>query len=465
MSTPTLPLNLVIDVSVQIDPIVPASPQFNQALIIGTTPVIPSSQRIRSYTTTALTQMAVDGFQTNDPEYIAAGIYFAQNANGEQPQYLQIGRQDLTALSTTGTNLHEASAGTGYQVGDILTVVQLNASGGQVEVTAVNNGVPTSISVVQGSQGTGYSLATGLATTGGHGTGCQVDLISVGETPLQALQACRAASSAWWGCSITGSVTADHEAIAPYVQSVSPSACYFYTTQDANVLTGSGDVLSTLKAANYNRVFGMYSTTQNGLAPNNVYAAIAAMGVAMGLNTGLANSYFTMKFKELVGITTEPLSLNQITTIEGNNGNLYLSYSDSYSWLEQGVMANGQFFDELLNLDMLASNIQYNVADLFTSTPALPLTNSGQSSIINAVNKAGATAASIGFLSPGTWKGQTVLNVSAGTPIPRGYMTVSPSFSTQSVADRDARKAMPCYMLITESGAAHSLLVGVYIQR
>lgn len=467
MGTPTLPLNLVVDVEVEITPQAPATPSFNQALVIGTSPVIPSvggeNPRIRSYTT--LAQIAADGFGVNTPEYLAAQMYFSQNANGPAPQYLQIGRQDLTALATAGTIIHAGAGGTGYAVGDICTVVQAGASLGQIKVATVNAGVVTAITVIQGSQGTGYAPATGLAVTGGSGTGLEVDLTSVGETCLEATQACRLASAAWWAFVVLAAVTADHEAIAAWVQGEVPSCCYFYTTQDAAVLTGTNDVFSFMKSHSYSRVLGIYSTTQGGLAPNNIYAAAAIMGVAMGMNTGLANSYFTLKFKTLVGVTTEPLSQTQIGIIEGNNGNLYLSYANTYSWLEQGVVGNGQFFDEILNLDMLAANIQYNVIDLLTETPSIPQTEAGQTQIINAVNQAGQNAANIGFLASGTWNGQTVLNVTSGTPIPLGYLAISPKYSTQSTADRQARKSMPVYMLITEAGAVHSVLIGVYVQR
>jgi hypothetical protein len=464
-TVPTLPLNIVVDVEVEVSPQAPASPTFNQGLVIGTTDVIPSvgaNSRIRQYST--LAQIAADGFSTTDPEYLAAQTYFGQNANGPAPQILWLGRQDLTALSDTGTAVG-SSGGTNYQANDIVTVVQSDAQLGMVEILTVSGGVVETIQVIDGFQGTGYTVATGLAVTGGHGTGLLINLTSVGETVLEAAIACRAASPAWWAFAALAAVTADNEAIAAWAQSEIPSVCYFYQTSDAAVLTGVGDVFSYMKTSSYNRVFGIYSTTQSGSFPNNIYAAVAAMGVAMGLNTGLAGSYFTLKFKELVGITTEPLSQSIIGIIEGNNGNLYLSYANTYQWVEQGKVGNGQFFDEILNLDMLASNIQYNIINLLTETPSVPQTDAGQTQLLNQVNAAGAASASIGFLAGAVWEGQQVLNVSPGSPIPLGYLAVSPKYSTQSPADRQARKSMPIYMLITEAGAVHSVLVGVYVQR
>jgi hypothetical protein len=279
-----------------------------------------------------------------------------------------------------------------------------------------------------------------------------------GETPLQALTACRVASPSWWACMVTDAVTADHEAIAAYVQAMTPQGCYFFTTSDAAVLNGTaGNVLLTLQAGSYSRSFGIYSTT--------AYAAAAAMGCAMGLNTGLANSYFTMKFKKLPGVSPEPLSTAQVASIETALGNLYLSYANTYSWLEQGTVASGQFLDEILNLDMLASDIQYSVANLLISSPSIPQTNAGETQLIAAVNGACNRALSRGFIAPGTWNGQTVLNLTAGTAMPKGFLVQADTFTNQSAGDRADRKAMPIYVSICEAGSTHSITIGVYVER
>jgi streptogramin lyase len=79
-----------------------------------------------------------------------------------------------------------SAAGTGYQIGDIITVVQAGASGGTFSVSAVdtNGGVivsPPGLNLQ--SIGTGYSLSTAPTnTTGGHGTGLQVNVSSTSNS-------------------------------------------------------------------------------------------------------------------------------------------------------------------------------------------------------------------------------------------------------------------------------------------
>jgi hypothetical protein len=462
MSSPiTLPLDSIINVTVLVSPQAPQAPTFNQGIVVGPSSVIPSSQRVRTYAvSTALAQMLADGFSSTSGEYLAVTAYVSQVP---APSTVQVGRQDLSAIFAL--NPHSANQGTGYVVNDVVGITQSGASGGTAIVTTISGGgAVTGLQLV--NQGTGYAIATSLATTGGTGTGLEVDITQIGETPLQALTACRLASFTWWAAFVTSAVTADHEAIAAYMQAVTPVGCYFYTTQDANVPTnGAGNIFAYLKAQSYSRVYGLYSTTQGGLFPNNIYAGAAAMGVAMGLNTGLDGSFFTMAFKTLVGIATEPLSVTSVQNIQANNGNAYLDYANSYKFDMQGVVANKQYFDEILNIDMLVSDIQFTEANILATLLAVPQTDPGQTTLIHGVNQACERARARGFLAGGNWTGPIVLNLNPGDSVPTGYICQSPSYSTQSTSDRQARKAVPIYCSILEAGAVQSLTIGVYVRR
>jgi len=448
MASTTLPLSDVVDVIVEVSPVAAAAPTFNQGLISGNSPVIPNSERLREYSSLAQVQ---SDFGTNAPEYKASQLYFGQSP---PPQYLWIGLQDATAIQTVTVG---DSGGTGYATGDILTVVQSGASGGTVLVgTVTGGGVISSLTVL--AQGTGYSIASGLTVTGGSGSGADVNITAVGETPLQSLQACRNANGSWYACMSTSAVDADHEAIAAWIEAATPVGIYLAAVQDQTVL-------SVLKAGNYNRTMSLYTTTQSGLFPNNIYAAAGVMGRAMGLNTGLANSYFTMKFKVITGVAAEPLTQSQVNAIEALNGNAFVTYANSYSWVEQGVMASGQYFDITMGLDMLASDIQYSLVNLLVSLPSVPQSNTGEAQLIGAVNSACERSKTRGFISPGIWNGQIILDLNPGTSLPNGYLCQAQDYSQQSTSDRDQRKAMPIYAAVIGSGAVHSLIVGVFLQQ
>jgi hypothetical protein len=462
MANTSLPLSAVFNVSVVVAPQAASGPSFNELLIVGPSNVIPSSQRTRRYT--SLQALLTDGFATNSPEYLAASLYYAQTP---QPVYLSVGRQDLTALQTVTVG---ATAGSGYVVGDIVTVVQTGASGGQLQITSVGSGgAVTGLQIVPGQQGTGYTVANNLTVTGGTGTGLEVNITNVGETPLQAVTACRAASNTWYLCTFVGTAQdSDHEAIAAFIEGATPFSQYFISTSEPAILNNTTPNLgAALKTSAYRRTFTLYSTTQSGIYPNNAYAAAAAAGKAMGLNTGAAGSYFTEKFKQLAGVATEPLSQTQVSNIEALNVNLYLSYANgSYSWLEQGVQAAGVFFDEVLFLDMLASQLQTAGVNLLVSVPALPITDAGVRQLVSVLSQVCDNFKSIGFIAPsGVWNGQTVGPVTAGTALPKGYYIYAPSVSTLTGSQRSARQFPPISILLQESQSAHSLSVTIYVQR
>ncbi len=474
MSLNTLPLSVIADVTVVTSSPQVAAPTFNTGLVVGPTSAIPSygtNPRIRKYlAATFATAMLTDGFTITSPEYICAQIYFSQHPS---PQAIYIGRQDLTAIATAIP--HTGAAGTGYVVGDVVTVVQVGGSFGQLTVSTVASGVVTGLTVIVGQQGTGYTIASGLTTTGGTGTGLEVDITAVGESVLQALMVCRNANPQWYCSMATDAVDADHVACAAYVQS-QVGTTYFGTTSDAGVLAGTaGNILDTIYAASSSRTWMQYATTQAGLYPNQIYFTAAIMGQAMASNSQLANSAFTEKFSggvPLIGVVTEPnLSTAQIANIEGvtpgngPNGNLFLNYANSFNILEQGtMMAENTFFDQVLNLDILASNIQFAILNLLTSVPKVAQNDAGQQQLIQAVESALNTALNVGFISPGVWEGQTILKLNPGTSLPSGYRVQSPKYSTMTAAQIQARQAPPIYIALIEAGAVHFITIEVLVQ-
>lgn len=474
MGSSSLPLSIIADVTVITASPQVSSPTFNAGLVIGSSPVIPSygvNPRIRKYlASTYSTQMLTDGFTNNEAEYIAMTMYFSQSP---QPQSGYVGRQDLTALQTVIP--HSGNAGTGYVVGDIVTVVQSGASFGQLRVASVTSGAVTSLTLVAQGQGTGYSVAAALATTGGTGTGLEVDITAIGETPLQAVQACRIANSQWYPFMVTTAVDADHIAISAWVLT-QVGTIYFGTTGEAAVLNGTtGNVLLSLYGASSKRTWMQYSTTQGGLTPNQIYFVAAVMGQAMASNSQLANSSFTEKFSggvPLVNVFVEPnLTLTQISNIEGStpsqgpNGNLFLNYGNSFNVLEQGtMMAAGVFFDQILGLDVLASDIQYNILNLLTSVPKIPQTDAGQQLLIQAVEQALNQSALTGFIASGIWEGQTILSLTPGTSLPSGYAVMSPLYKTLSPSQIASRVAPPIYVALIEAGAVHFVTIEVLVQ-
>lgn len=280
------------------------------------------------------------------------------------------------------------------------------------------------------------------------------------ETILQALQACRAKNTDWYAVSYCGATKQEILDIAGYVETAYPSCVQFFTTEDSDTIEGvEGNIFEILKQKSYRRSIGQYSRTP--------YAVVSIMGYAMGANTATINSAYTLKFKTEVGVIPDDLTSQQVTNLVKNNGNYYVSRGsdDAYNMFENGVMADGTWFDEILNLDMLANNMQMSIMDLLKRRPKIPQTEAGVLSIKLAIKSDLDKAVRIGFIAPGVWNGPDILELSQGDTMPEGYMILSEPISEQSQADRDARMAPPIYTPLKLAGAVHSVVLQIDVNR
>lgn len=82
-------------------------------------------------------------------------------------------RCENTAIATVNTT--PTAGGSGYTVNDVLTISE--GSGGTVTATTVAGGAVTVISLT--TAGYGYTTGAGKATTGGTGTGCTIEILTV----------------------------------------------------------------------------------------------------------------------------------------------------------------------------------------------------------------------------------------------------------------------------------------------
>lgn len=285
-----------------------------------------------------------------------------------------------------------------------------------------------------------------------------------GESYLEAAQACRAKNGEWYVLIPLAAEDSDVSELAEWAEAATPDTVLAYTTHSEANLSEGDSIFKTLKAKNYQRSFGQYSANSND-------AVAATMGYAMGKNRGTSNSAFTLAFKELPGVTTDDLTETQVQYVcgdrntEGVNGNVYVTRQDSYDILQMGCMADGTYFDEVLNLDMLKNDITLNVMDLLTSTAKIPATNSGVAQIINVINVACNKYVNTGFIAPGIWNGGEVLDLENGTMLDSGYVVMAEDVDDQSQADRDARIAPPIYVCVKLAGAIHYVTIEVNVNR
>lgn len=273
------------------------------------------------------------------------------------------------------------------------------------------------------------------------------------ETLLQAVNACLQYTN-WYGLAIADSadlVEADVISVAAAIEASSLSRILAVTTADVNVLvSGNTDNIGyKLKAAGYGRTFWQYSSSSK-------YAAISAFGRAFTVNFTGSNTTITLKFKTEPGITYETLTTAQASAIDAINGNVYVYYANDTAIIQQGVMANGDFFDERHGLDWLQNYVQTNLYNLlYTSATKIPQTDAGVTRLMTNVEASLDQAVNNGLIAPGVWNGGPIGQIESGDTLTKGYYVYADAVANQAQSDREARKSPVIQAAIKLAGAIH----------
>jgi hypothetical protein len=97
---------------------------------------------------------------------------------------IMINTGTYVASGVRAVNSVPTAGGTGYLIGDVLTC-SVGGTGAQVRVTNIGaSGVVTSIELIHSGTATGFTTGSGKATTGGTGSGCTIEITTVGATSL-----------------------------------------------------------------------------------------------------------------------------------------------------------------------------------------------------------------------------------------------------------------------------------------
>jgi hypothetical protein len=338
------------------------------------------------------------------------------------------------------------------------------------------------VSKLPGAPGNAYTLAASVATVSGAtlsgGTGTDLSVLTnttlitasapvIGiapETALACIGVLDNLSGVWYGATFATAVPpadSDYIAVAGYIEGANRAHIFGVTTQAPGVLdpTNNSDIASSLKVLGYKRTFEQYSSS-------SLYAAASIFGRAFTVNFSANNSVITLKFKQEPGIVAEFLTESQAQTITNKDCNVFINYQNATAIIQQGVMANGFFFDEVHGTDWLANAIQTNVYNLLYQSPTkIPQTDAGTHLIVNEINDTLVAAVNNGLVAPGEWNGPPLGQLNTGDTLTLGYYVFAPPVATQAQADREARKSVPIQVAIKLAGAIHFAGIIVTVNR
>jgi hypothetical protein len=501
-----LDLSRVVNVSINLSPTLATYRNFGDLVIIGSTNVIDTSERIRLYND--LPSIAT-AYGTTAPEYLAASLFFAQSP---QPAEIYMARWAQTATNailhgSIQTPLQQQIAnfqaittgafkinvdGTPYSLSALNFSGASNLNGvasiiqtalrtaGAANATVVWGSINSRFDVLSGTTGTASTVSYATAPTSGTDISVLLGLSATpnalgaaarppvpglaAESLTNAVSAIANASGAWYAAVVataTPPADADHLAVAAFIEGSTPTRMYGITTQNTTVLdpTQSTDICSVLFALGYKRTFTQYSSY-------NPYAVVSMFGRAATVNFNGYNTALTLKFKQEPGVIAETLTASQATALEAKNCNVFVNYDNATAILEQGVMANGFFFDEVQGADALQNQLQIDLYNLLEgSFTKIPQTDAGQNLLITQCYATATRFISNGWIAPAIWYTQGFGTLVTGQKLNTGVYFYSDSFDLQSQTDRVARKSMPIQGAITLSGAIHTINCAIQINR
>jgi hypothetical protein len=484
-----LPINRLVSVQVVLTAQGAQAPAINSLMILGTSDVVDTVQRLRLYND--LDEIAQD-FGTTAEEYGAAQAWFSQSP---KPEQVYIGRwaNSATAGQLVGGMLsaNEQVISQWQAITDGAFGIKLDAAATATEVTGLNfSGAATLPAVaaiidtavtgasvkwngVEGyfvikSDTSGATSAVDFLTAPVAGTDLgpmlkmtvtsqgayNVDGQAAGdESALDAITLMEKGwGRLWYAAVVPGADDTDHQDVAAFLESTVSPHFYGVTTSDVNCLNDQDDtnIAAVLMAMGLNKTAVQYSST-------NDHAVCSLLARILTTRWSGGNTAITLMWKQQPTILPEILTGQEANALMYNNCNVLAEYQNGVSIIQYGTCAGGQFIDTVIGADAMSLDIQTEVFNaLYSSTTKVPQTDGGMTKLCLAAESACLRFVDNGYLAAGIWNTSGFGGLDTGEWLSKGYYVYAARISTQSAADRAARKAPLIQVAAKAAGAIHT---------
>lgn len=234
--------------------------------------------------------------------------------------------------------------------------------------------------------------------------------------------------------------------------------CFFYGVIGTGAaVTDASGLLKAMATSASKRGMGICSKTAD--------EAPGLMGLAMGLARTHQDTSFAMCYKAIGSATASDYTQSEIEAIKALNGNVYVARTKTRAGLENGAVASGLRFDEVLYLDQIAYDLQTSLyAMIADNDNKLPQNDTTTTLFISEINRILEGYYRAGVLADAAWRGAATGSINQGDMIEHGYAAFAESFDQQSAADRALHKAMPITVLLCLSGSVESIVLYLDVQ-
>ncbi len=338
---------------------------FGTLIVMGLHKIF--NERVRAYTAAA--DLLTDGFDSTDPEYLAAIAFFAQNPNAGT---VLIGRQQadqaivtvaaveddtLYTIIINGTSFAITSDSSATNI-EIMAALKIEIDLGSEPVTITDN-IDGTIDIDPDVPGVAFTVTvvgTNLAIT---------KPFTATENVLAAYTAIKEENSDFYGVAMTNRVQADVESIAAQV--LTENRLFGTASSDAGILAvTTTDIAAVLNANSNERSFVIYHHLPA------TFPDVAWMSRQLSTDPGSS----TWKFKTLLGIAASPLTSTQSTNATNKSCNTY-ELIGGVSMTLEGTVASGEFIDIIRGIDWLEARMIERIFGHLVNLEKVPFTNAG----------------------------------------------------------------------------------------
>jgi hypothetical protein len=493
-----LPISRLVNVDVVLAARAAQAQNLSTLLLLTSSSVIDVVERIRTYSSI---DAVIDDFGTAGPEYAAANLWYQQSP---QPAQIKFGRWAKTAprgklvggAFPSSVAAFKAINNGGLTIGaDAVAAVEINgldfstdananaiAARVQAAIRAANVAF-AGVSVVYNAAQFRYEVESGttgaaskitFAGTPQNGTDLSGALKFTDATGAYLADGIAAESAVdavalfdgqygqtWYALVIPEAADADHLLVAALIESTNNKHVYGVTTQDSGTLTAASteDVAYLLKQLGYNKTMVQFSSESE-------YAVCSLLGRALTVNYAGNNTVITLMYKDEPGIVAESMSESRMQALADRNCNVFVGYNNDTAIVEKGQVCSGEFIDTIVGADAFAVTVLNEVYNLlYTSPTKIPQTDAGTHLIVTTIESVCSQFVTNGFLAPGVWDQSGFGKLAQGDYLDKGFYVYAPAVSTQSKADRQARKSVPIQVAAKCAGAVHTVDVQLNISR
>ena len=372
---------------------------------------------------------------------------------------------DSVSYNVTGCDFSDATSMT-----DVSSVIQtaITTAGGAAGVThdgqrfiftSASTGDGSNVSVLtsaaSGSDISGFGIINGRADAATPQAGYTPTGIDGEFKLIQEAAGCNGKFIYGWLLDETYRDSDDVLKAAAYVETLD-KGIFFPCSNDpqAKNPASTTDIGKELDAFGYLRTADPFFDSNKDAYPN---AALAA--IMLGVNYSGTNTAITAKFKDLVGLQTEGVSVSELGILEGKGYNVFTRTGNTARVVREGTMVGPTYYiDDRVNLDNFIEELQTAVYNVFLRNGKVPYTSSGQYLI-----QAAASRICEKYVTNGVFAARQVATTAndSGFILEPAYTLTFASIASATASDRAQRKSPPLQIIVNLAGAIHSIAINV----